>query len=403
MLPTKYRGDAVIDGERMPAELHLNSDSIRLALGADHEILQWPILSLEVAAQSRGIYELRYGEESFVFEPNVDDGLGEEISLRRRFSADPEGDFDEDPPPVFGPPVPPASAASNGDNSIADRVKAAGRKQRRFSFLRQANPKLRSVVFGLGALVVVTFFAIALSFWFDEDARAGAKTPEGRGSESTFVQVPEVAGVTVTAPEPTVPTTAPVDTPPSTTPATTVSSVDTTQPSPPTTEPPPPTTQPPTTEAPASPTADLATSVWEMTPEQLAERWDAVSRPLSSTLTSSSLSMGDGRFSFDAGLFVRIRGETSGGHVRRLVFQGDPSGTVADDREVLTALGITVGVVEPRLPPSGRRELVSALGLDVDRPVLADLDDSLEYLDKRYSLRFDQDSLLLVFEVEPAE
>src|SRR5690606_16764608 len=89
------------------------------------------------------------------------------------------------------------------------------------------------------------------------------------------------------------------------------------------------TTQPPattpTTEPPASTTADLASSVWEMTPEQLAERWDAVARPLSSTLTSSNLTVDGGRFSFSAGLFVRIEGDLADGKVRRVTFIGDPS------------------------------------------------------------------------------
>jgi len=59
-------------------------------------------------------------------------------------------------------------------------------------------------------------------------------------------------------------------------------------------------------------------------------------------------------------------------------------------------------VVEPRLPPAGRRELMSALGLNVDNPVLDGLDDSVVYLDKHYSLWFDRDSLRIFFQVEPA-
>lgn len=396
MLPTKYRGDAVIDGERMTAELHLNSDSIRLALGPNQEVLQWPILALEVAAKRRGTYELRYGSESFIFEPNVDDGLGEEISLRRRFFADPEGDADEEAPVVFGPPAPPpAPPSSNGTTSIADRVKAAGRKQRTISFaalIRKATPNLQSVVVGLGVLVLVTALAVGLSLAFDGDARAGVDGSVPTEADAGPDQLPEVAGVTVTAPEPTLPaTTVAPENPPPTAPATT---------QPPATTVPPATT--PTTEPPASTTADLASSVWEMTPEQLAERWDAVARPLSSTLTSSNLTVDGGRFSFSAGLFVRIEGDLADGKVRRVTFIGDPSGTVSDDREVLSALGITVGVVEPRLPPAGRRELMSALGLNVDNPVLDGLDDSVVYLDKHYSLWFDQDSLRIFFQVEPA-
>lgn len=377
MLPTKYRGDAVIDGERMAAELHLNSDSIRLALGPNQEVLRWPIMSLEVAATSRGTYELRHGAESFTFEPNVDDGLGDEISLRRRFVAEVPLHEEEKPEPFIGPVAQAIAAASNGGESIADRVTAAGRHRRTKALLERAAPRLRSVVLGLATLVLVTGLAVVLSIMFDDVEPALDAAPDQNAVVAPEGETPEVAGVTVTAPEPTVPPTTalPVTVPPTT---------------------------PPTTEGPPTTTVDLATSVWEMTPEQLAERWDAVTRPFSSTLMSSGFSVGDGRFSFSAGPFVRIEGSTSDGRVRQISFLGDPSGTVADDREVLTALGITVGMVEPRLPPEGRRELVSALGLDVENPVLADVDDTLDYLDNRYSLRFDRDSLLLIFQVEPA-
>lgn len=192
LLPTKYRGDAVIDGERMSAELHLDADSIRLALEPNQEILEWPILSLEVAAKSRGTYELRYGTESFIFEPNVDDGLGEEISLRRRFATG------LDDQPVFGPASPALQAPAERPNPIAQRVEAAGRKRRSLSYVRRAAPSLRSMVFGLGALLLVTALAVGLSLAFDGDARAGM---------DTTAQTPEVAGVTVTAPEPTADTT----------------------------------------------------------------------------------------------------------------------------------------------------------------------------------------------------
>ena len=106
-------------------------------------------------------------------------------------------------------------------------------------------------------------------------------------------------------------------------------------------------------------------------------------------------------FAFNAGPFVRIEGTAKGGTVDRITFLGDPSGTVADDRKVLTALGLTIAMAEPELLPSGRKELLAALGLDIEEPDLAGLDGSLNYRDHRYTLRWDPEIARIVFTVGP--
>ena len=84
------------------------------------------------------------------------------------------------------------------------------------------------------------------------------------------------------------------------------------------------------------------------------------------------------------------------------MFLGDPSGSDIDDRRVLTALGLTVALVEPDLPPEGRRQLLAALGLDVENPVLAGLDDTLTYEGQDYALRWDDSLQKVRFEVVPS-
>lgn len=364
MLPTSYRGDAIIDGEPIDAELQLDGDDLWLTIGEGDEVLRWPLTSFDIEVMKEGNYRLQRGDESFLFSPAVDDGLGEELSLRRRFSNEQAG----------GSPEP-----TNG--TIADRVRDAGRgSHRRPRALRSL--KLASLRAGrdlsLGAAVLIlgilTLFVLSVALL--SGAFSGGVAEESPAPAST-----EAA------------------TPPATDPATVA---PTTVPEPPTTAANPTVASATVTTLPAQPepvASDL--SAFSMTPEQAIARWDALARPLSATLLSADVEVGPDSFAFTVSPFVRISGAVTDGLISRVVFTGDPSGTREDDRDVLSALGLTVAIVEPSLPPEGRRQLISSLGLDLGNPVLADLDGALDYLDNTYSLRWDEQSQLVVFEVSP--
>lgn len=55
-----------------------------------------------------------------------------------------------------------------------------------------------------------------------------------------------------------------------------------------------------------------------------------------------------------------------------LVLTMAPNGT-GDDRDILVAMGLAVAWADPNLSPEGRKELLGALGVDVDNPNLAEL------------------------------
>lgn len=370
MLPTSYRGAATIDGEGLPAELYLEGDHIRLRLDNDQEVLRWPIRAVEVDSTRNGDYRLQMGQESFEFAPAVDDGLGDEIALRRRF-AGPE-------PPVFT--IEHAPTNGSEPHTIADRIRQAGlstpRRQGFFEGLLDGRDfGLRTALAVLGAVAVVAVAVAALSGAFD-------RTPAA----------PEV-GAAATVPAEPAPSTIPVSTTQPPAPATTLPATTT--------------TLTPPTVAPATVTTLVTTppptSVWEVTPEDLTAAWDGLAAPLEVPLGVTGLSTGTDDFGFDAGAYVRIEGALGpDGLVDRVVFLGDPSGSDIDDRRVLTALGLTVALVEPDLPPEGRRQLLAALGLDVENPVLAGLDDTLTYEGQDYALRWDDSLQKVRFEVVPS-
>jgi len=371
MLPTSYLGDATIDGEPVEAQLNLDAEDMRLTIG-DDEVLRWPLTSLDIEVKKEGNYQLRRGDERFLFAPAVDDGLGEELALRRRFSGEPAT---EEP----------------GNGTIADRVREAGRgshkRSGRFGSVKVTSwsigrdLSLGAAVLILGVLTVVVLGVALISGAFRSDPGTVEAADDGVGLTVPTVQESS-----------TPPSTVPASVPPSTAPAV-----------------PPPTAPPPTvadvTVTTAPPTTVVGTndlSAFAMTSEQLVERWDALARSLSGSLTSADAELGDETFEFVVGPFIRVRGDVgSNGLVDRFVFTGDPSGTREDDRDVLSALGISVAIVEPRLPPEGRRELISSLGLDLENPVLGELNSTFDYVDNTYHLRWDEESEILVFEVFP--
>ncbi|HSJ34595.1 MAG TPA: hypothetical protein VLB85_06030, partial [Acidimicrobiia bacterium] len=342
MLPTSYRGAATIDGEAMAAELHLDAENITLRLENEQQVLRWPISQTDVSAIRNGDYRLRMGEETFEFTPVVDDGLGDEIALRRRFAQNGAATSLDDAGGSLPAPAP----------SIADRVVEAGRTSaRRPGVLEGKDLGLRTALVVLGVLALAV---VSVAVW------SGALQNR---PETVVVGADASAPTTQAAPEATVapPTTVPATTVPPAAPATTLPPATTTTLTPPTVAPATVTT---------ATTVPPPTSVFEMTPEQFAAEWDRVARPLDPALGAGQLEASDTGFSFDAGDYVEVQGGLTDGRVRRIRILGDPSGPDFEDRRVLSALGITVAVVEPGLPASGRRDLLESLGLDVSNPVV---------------------------------
>ncbi len=376
MLPTTYRGDATIDGEHLSAELRLDENHVRLITGRHAELLSWPLASVSVEAGPSGAYRLNAGADSFEFSPLVDDGLGDEIALRTRFASI------VDPPQQVG-----ESAAF-----ISDRVKAAGKRktpgnQRRPSVLTGGDLAVRTALVVLGVLAVVVVTVAVVSGAFEsQPATVVVETPAGGDSPASTLPFTEGAPNT-SVPDPQ-PTTPPDTAPPATAPPATA---------------PPVTTPPATTATTAPPTSAPPVSILpalDLTPEQFRAQWDTIAAGLDGELTVDSFTTDEATFSMDVTDFVGVTGvRATDGTVSSIQLVGDPSGTVTDDRLVITAMGISVALAAPDLDPAGRRSLLDALGFDVDSPSLAGLDGVLTYRGYEYRLKWDDGARLVIFDV----
>jgi hypothetical protein len=374
MLPTTYRGSATVAGEQLDAVLRLDEGHLRLATGHNAELLSWPIVDLSVETTDDGNYLVQAGAESFIFSPEVDDGLGHEIALRARFATP-------------GPGAEPEGASM----TVADRARVNGHLRRRPSVLTGADLGIRTAIFVMAVLALVVVAVAVFSGRLDPGPEVVAvgdspaplatmpftedgATPSSVVDRETTVPLASDPAPTTTAPDP-----APVTIPTTTAdPTTTTTSVP-----------------------PAAPA--VTAGVFELTPTEAVEQWDTVATELGTGLIATAVTIEEGTFSFNVGDVVEIRGTAEpAGRVTSIEFLGDPGGSVADDRAVLTALGLTVALVEPTFPPQWRRDLLEAMGLDVDQPVLAGLDGSLTHEGTAYAIRWDGELERLVFEASPA-
>lgn len=374
MLPTTYRGSATVAGEQLDAVLRLDEDHLRLATGHNAELLSWPIVDLSVETTDDGNYLVQAGEESFIFAPEVDDGLGHEIALRARFAT---------PAPGTEP-----DAATM---TVADRARVNGHLRRRSSVLSGADLGIRTAIVVMAVLALVVVAVAVFSGRLDpgpEVVAVGASptAPDTVPFTDGETAAPVVETTMPSAPDPT-PTTIPDPT--TTAPEAAPTTVQTTTPAPSTTVP---------------PVAPVVTAgVFELTPTEAVEQWDAVATELGTGLIATAVTIEESGFSFNVGDVVVIRGTAEpAGRVTSIEFLGDPGGSVADDRAVLTALGLTVALVEPTFPPQWRRELLEEMGLDIDQPVLAGLDGSMTVEGTAFAIRWDGELERLVFEASPA-
>ena len=415
MLPTSYRGNATIDGEIIDAVLRLDDGHLHLTTRSDAEILRWPLHSLAVEATGAGEYRLEAGTETFEFAPLYDDGLGAEIALRARF-AEPgpvgavltEVKADHEEPGSAHSAVKrngwshsrrkahselrrahlsPAPSSTNNKAkpaaplTVADEILGRPKENRRRRGSLNGGDLSLAAGLAILAILVVAIGAVGLLSQRDSPAPVALEAPPEDVPASTL---PFTDGTpdTVPTPAPT-PTFTPSTFTPSTTPTTVPPATATTG-------------GPPTTggEAPVQ-----FGTAFDLTPEQLVANWDTRAAGLEPGLMTSGFVAGDGVFSFEVGEYVSVEGSAGAdGNITRLVFLGDPSGDVNADRLVLTSLGLTVAMMEPELPPLGRRQFLAALGLDVDKPDLAGLDQQMEYHGRQYQLRWDPDVFRLVLE-----
>ena len=349
MQSTTYRGDAIIDGESIDAELRLDLSHMRLALADGTEVLAWPLVALDVRQDPQGAYRLRLGEESFAFVPIFDDGLDAEIESRQRLA----GGRPAPSPAVVAPSLPAAHRPRP----------SAGRPHRR-GVLDGRDLSLRTAI---GALLFLAGVVLAVATLAGRDPNPA--TVVATAPEPTVATIPPaVAGVTITAPPPT----------------------------------PAPTTPPEATEGPVD-TAAPPSGVFAGGPRQLLEMWNTVAAGVPAAIAASDLAVEEGGYAFRSGEFVSVSGALDdAGNVVSLRVLGDPSGGPSDDRNVLAALGIALATVDPSWSADTRREILWRLGLDVARPRLDGLDGRLVLEGVSLALYWDVELARIVLEAAPA-
>lgn len=354
MQPTTYRGDAIIDGESIDAELRLDLSSVRLALADGTEVLAWPLAVLDVRQDPRGAYRLTLGEESFSFVPIFDDGLDAEIESRQRLIG-------------VRPALSPTVVAPSLPTSHRPRT-SAGRPHRR-GVLDGRDLSLRTAIGVLSLLAGLVLAVATLADRQPNPATVGAEAPTPEPTIATIP--PAVAGVTVTAP-------------------------------PPTAAPP---RQTETTEGPVDTVTVVPLSgAFAGGPQQLLELWNTVAAGVPAAIAASDLEVSAQEgYVFRSGEFVSVSGALDdAGNVISLVVLGDPSGSPSDDRNVLAALGVALATVDPSWSADTRREILWRLGLDVARPRLDGLDGRLVLGGVSLALRWDPELARIVLEAAPA-
>jgi len=172
---------------------------------------------------------------------------------------------------------------------------------------------------------------------------------------------------------------------------------------------PPPTTAaaPPTTAAPAATSLATTTttlppetpSVFTMSPKGFVATWNSVARRFRVPVQlPPAFAEQPGVYEFSPYLSLEIAGSET---VELIRFVGDPAGDPTSDQIMLATLGVTISVVEPELDAPGRADLLAQLGLDIRNPILPGLLSTLERDGATYTLVFDDEADVLVFEVRP--
>jgi len=157
-----------------------------------------------------------------------------------------------------------------------------------------------------------------------------------------------------------------------------------------------------------SPTSSLVTtttlpsetpSIFTMSPKGFVATWNSVARRFRVPVELPPSFADDlGVYEFSPYLSLEVAAADT---VELIRFVGDPAGDPASDQIMLATLGVTISVVEPDLDARGRADLLAQLGLDVRDPILPGLLSSLERDGASYSLVFDDEADVLVFEVRP--
>ena len=162
----------------------------------------------------------------------------------------------------------------------------------------------------------------------------------------------------------------------------------------------------PTTTIPRAPTTTVVvttlppppTTLFQTDVAELTERWNYLaeqSRPelaLFNELTSPFLLSLTPAITLE-GLLDPVAGS--------VVLRATPTGTSEGDAQILTALGLLIGISDPTLDGPDRRALLETLGLKIQDPQLGGLDGTLNYNGLTYHLAYLADQGVIELRVTP--
>jgi hypothetical protein len=139
----------------------------------------------------------------------------------------------------------------------------------------------------------------------------------------------------------------------------------------------------------------VATSVFELSGPEFAERWNSTARAVSSSLAITS-PPSSGAFGLGFTRYAGLEGVVGGtGNIDRYTVVVDPLGDPQDDQLGIQALGVAITVAEPESTGADLRQTLLDMGLDVTSPDVEGLGGSLNRGEVSYELVYDEGRQLI--------
>lgn len=351
--PTRFNGEVATGGDRLPVEVSLDEDELRL--NTPHsEIGAWPLTEVQVFPLGNGSFKLSIGGEEAVFVPEQPDAFASALwgagTIRLRASSSDTGPGPpEDAEEVVLEGTLEGAAARGGgreretDPPPEEAPRAGPSPPGPGSHPEERGGRWRMVlaVLGLvlGSLGIVVFLAGG-----GDSAGETPSDPVGPGlSASGTVLPPRQDGSTAT-------------------------------------------------------TDPAQIDVFALDPVDFIELWNHHGSTVAEGLRID-VPIGPGSFRVEFNSYVALTGAIDG-TLTRFSVEVDPSGPATTDRLGIQALGVGVAVASPDLDGPGRADLLLSLGLDVRNPTLDEVGGRLVRNGVVYTLTYGGG--LLVLDVEPS-
>lgn len=159
----------------------------------------------------------------------------------------------------------------------------------------------------------------------------------------------------------------------------------------------------PAVEVTATSSEDPPVSAFQLEPALFVVEWNRLALEFGAEDLLIRSALPRGSFETSLAPLITLQGTTDDdGRVRSIVLVADPSGDSESDRLAIASWGIAMKAADPSLTGTDRRELLSELGLDVDRPELGGLDGEAVRNGVRYSMQYFAAFSSVLLNISPA-